>query len=67
MTINVNGGTPLQSRVSAGTITPYIKTQGNGKRRKVYRVQYNTMYFNYGSMAEAVSKRNKWVDAGSIK
>ena len=61
MTINVSGMTPARSNILAGTITPVTKVQGNGKRRKVYRVQYNTMYFTYPSMNIAIGKRNKWL------
>ena len=64
---NVAGRTPEQSGIEAGTITPVTHVQGNGKRRTMYRVQYNTMYFKYGSHAIAVAKRDEWEANGRTK
>jgi hypothetical protein len=66
-TINVSGRTPEQSGIEAGTITPYTKTSGSGKRRRVYRVQYHDMYFNYNSHAEAAARVRKWRESGEKK
>ena len=66
-TVNTKGRTPEQSGIEAGTITPVTHVQGNGKRRSMYRVQYHTMYFKYGSHAEAAAKVRQWLESGSKK
>ena len=67
MEINTRGRTPEQSGIEAGTITPVTHVQGNGKRRTMYRVQYNNMYMKYSSHAQAVAKRDAWIEAGRNK
>lgn len=64
-TINTKGRTPEQSGIEAGTITPVTYVQGDGKRRRMFRVQYNTMYYKYGSHAEAAAKVRIWRETGS--
>lgn len=65
--INTRGKTPEQSGIEAGTITPVTHVQGNGKRRTMYRLQYNTMYFKYSTHAQAVARRDQWIANGSTK
>lgn len=65
--VNVAGRTPEQSGIEAGTITPVTHTQGNGRQRTMYRVQYNTMYMKYGSHSVAVAKRDQWESNGRNK
>lgn len=67
MDINTRGRTPEQSGIPAGDIRPVTHVAGNGKRRTMYRVQYNTMYFKYGSMSVATAKRDDWIERGSVK
>lgn len=65
--INTKGRTPNESGIEAGTITPVMHVSGNGRRRQMYRVQFNTMYFKYSTMAQANAKVAKWIENGSTK
>jgi hypothetical protein len=66
MNINTRGRTPEESGLPAGDITRCVRVAGNGRKRTAYRVQYDTMYFDYSSLDKAKEKRDKGIAAGKI-
>ncbi len=65
--VNTLGRTPEQSNIEAGTITVVLHVTGKGKRKTLYRVQYNSMYFKYPTLYKANVALNAWIENGRGK